>query len=165
MILPLMMLKHLFLCCCQKIQLIFLFSLVGFNLVTNILRTYFTIGSNFQDYPHLNAPWIMLQITLSVGICALPVYGSQLTRKKRRQCDGMRFVNLKTGTSEMVADDGIALSSLESFGANREITREIDSIVTRPCSIQVSDVVSQRSCSEFRTDGDQRVRHTVSIWH
>ncbi|KAJ4294994.1 hypothetical protein N0V90_007002 [Kalmusia sp. IMI 367209] len=56
-LLPMMMLRQMFIRRSQKIQLTFLFGIVALNLATNILRTVYTIKRDLNTAPHLNAVW------------------------------------------------------------------------------------------------------------
>lgn len=82
-ILPIMMLRRMYLKLYLKLQLGFLFGIVAINLATNVLRTVFTINRDLKQFSHLNASWVFFQITTAVIICSLPCYGSLLTYKKK----------------------------------------------------------------------------------
>lgn len=155
--LPFTMMSQIFLRRSQKIQLGCLFGLAGLNLATNILRTYYTVDRNLQRYAHLNAPWFILQGTLAVILCALPCYGSQITRKKPRTHDGIRVVD-NSGTTHT------GLYSMDSLGARVVTKKDVDSVISPPRAIKVRDDLKQNADSTFPDSGDRRVRHSVAIW-
>ncbi|KAF1965638.1 hypothetical protein BU23DRAFT_488835, partial [Bimuria novae-zelandiae CBS 107.79] len=157
-IMPLMMLQQLFLCRAQKIQLAVMFGLVGVNLATNIVRTYFTVDRELQLSPHLNAPFFILQGSLAVIICALPCYGSQVTRKKKKKHDGIRLID-GSGTVHL----GLVYS-MESLSANGGSQKDVDSPLSPPRAIRVRDDVKQKADSILPAHGDRQMRHSVSIW-
>lgn len=140
----------------NKIQLGCLFGLVGLNLATNILRTYYSIDPTMMHFAHLNAPWFTLQGTLAVIICALPRYGSQLTRKKPRKQDEFRVVN-----NPNAAIAGI--SSVELTKLDTDEKKGVD-MLAPPRAIKVRDDLRQNTESMFPGDSDQLFQHSVAIW-
>ena len=110
-----------------------------------------------MHFAHLNAPWFILQGTLAVVICALPRYGSQLTRKKPRKQDGVRVVNNPSNTH-------VGIYSTELINMNTDEKKGVDGVILSPRAIKVREDVRQNTESMFPGDGDRQFRHSVAIW-
>lgn len=122
MILPIMMIRGMFLRRARKIQIGILFGLVGVNLVTNVLRTIYTIIRDLKRFPQLNAAWVFLQITTAVIICALPCYGSLLSRKKQTTPE-ITYGDGYTGSASKQSNSLKESDSLRSLNEKGQVGR------------------------------------------
>lgn len=123
--LPFTMMSQSFLRRSRMIQLSGLFRLASLNLATNLLRTRYIVDLRLQHHAHLNAPWFIQQRILAVTLCALPCYGSQITRKKPKTHDDTRIVD---NSGAMYAGEYL----MDSFGVGGYIKRDMISVLSPP---------------------------------
>lgn len=81
MLLPLGMLRAMHITTAQKWGLAGVAGLVVIDIIFDILRTIFTIGSYATTFPNANAVWALCEPSIAVMICGLPIYRSLLSRK------------------------------------------------------------------------------------
>jgi len=85
MLLPLWMLRNIQISRGKKIGLASIAGLVIIDILFDILRTVYTIGSYAANFPNANSVWALCEPTIAVIICALPTYRALLSRNKPEQ--------------------------------------------------------------------------------
>lgn len=85
MLLPLWMLRNIKISRGKKIGLASIAGLVIIDILFDILRTVYTIGSYAANFPNANAVWALCEPTIAVIVCALPTYRALLSRNKPEQ--------------------------------------------------------------------------------
>ncbi|EDN98989.1 predicted protein [Sclerotinia sclerotiorum 1980 UF-70] len=81
MTLPLGMLRAMKMSRSRKLGLAAIAALVVIDIVFDILRTIYTVGSYESTFPNANAVWALCEPTIAVMVCALPTYRTLLFRK------------------------------------------------------------------------------------
>jgi hypothetical protein len=93
MLLPLGMLHDLHITTGKKLGVAAIAALVVIDILFDILRTIYTIGSYAANFPNANAVWALCEPTIAVMICALPTYRSVLPN--HRPAPSSTYQNLR----------------------------------------------------------------------
>ncbi|KAM0130951.1 hypothetical protein ACHAQE_005252 [Botrytis cinerea] len=82
MLLPLGMLRAMHMPTSRKLGVAAIAGLVVIDILFDVLRTIYTVGSYTSSFPNANAVWALCEPTIAVMVCALPPYRTLLFRKK-----------------------------------------------------------------------------------
>ncbi|KAF7933280.1 hypothetical protein BELL_0342g00090 [Botrytis elliptica] len=82
MTLPLGMLRAMHMPTSRKLGVAAIAGLVIIDILFDVLRTIYTVGSYTSSFPNANAVWALCEPTIAVMVCALPPYRTLLFRKK-----------------------------------------------------------------------------------
>ena len=73
----------------QKIGLSFIFGLVAFDIIFDVLRVIYTLKSDLAGLPDQNVLWVAFVPLIAVIVCALPSYGGFLRWRRNESGLGM----------------------------------------------------------------------------
>jgi hypothetical protein len=139
-VLPIVMLVPMLMHSSQKFGLALVFSLVAIDIAFDILRTVYTTSVYFSQFPDQNAMWAILEPTIAVMVCALPVYRGLLSWHKP--------ANSPTALGDYSSSDSSKFSKL--FKQSISPTERPTSIPTELDEVKANSVHSE-----------QRARHVV----